>query len=49
MTLPGPSYPPCLNSTQSYFPSGIFVEQTPRVTSSQFYQSYICPYAHTNQ
>ena len=33
----------------SYFASGIFVEQTLRVTGSQSYQSYVCPYAHTNQ
>jgi len=33
----------------SYFPSGMFVEHTPRTTRPQFYQSYVCPYAHTNE
>ena len=43
------TYPSCLNlivHNLTYFPSGTFVEQTPRVTRSQ---SYACPYAHTNQ
>ena len=30
-----------------YFPPGNFVEQTPRVTRSQSYQLFLCPYAHT--
>ena len=32
----------------SYFPSGMFVKQTWRVTRSQFYQLYVCPYTHIN-
>ena len=32
----------------SYFPSGMFVKQTWRVTRSQFHQLYVCPYTHIN-
>ena len=31
-----------------YFPSGVFVEQAPRVTRSQSHQVFVCPYAHTS-
>ena len=31
-----------------YFPSGVFVEQAPRVTRSQSHQYFVCPYAHTS-
>ena len=31
-----------------YFPSGVFVEQAPRVIRSQSHQFFVCPYAHTS-
>ena len=31
-----------------HFPTGIFVEQTPRVTRSQSHHLFVCPHAHTS-
>ena len=31
-----------------YFPSGVFVEQAPRLTRSQSRKLFVCPYAHTS-
>ena len=31
-----------------YFPNDIFVEKAPRITRSQSYQHFVCPYAHTS-